>query len=138
MKMPPLPKQNKQKEASFGVYLKDFVERNPFKITTFIETKQTETDTIPFSCLETKQIAFGMLTKSNKGVWIRVQGLNGEQDYIWAVNSPSYIAIKFKSGFCFLDIETFIMERDRSKRKSLTWGRACELAIRHLTNHVIH
>lgn len=130
MKMPDLPKQNKQKEASFGVYLKHFVEKHPFRITTFIETKQTETDTIPFSCLETKQVAFGMLTKSNKGVWIRVQGVNGEQDYIWATNSPSYVAIKFKSGFTFIDIETFVLERDSSKRKSLTWERAQEISIR--------
>ena len=128
--LPDLPKQHKKKEANFGVYLKDWTEKHPFNITTFIETKQTETDTIPFSCLETKQIAHGLLTTGSKGVWIRVQGLSGEQDYIWAVNSPSYIAIKFKSGFVFIGIETFIMEKERSKRKSLTWERAQAISIR--------
>lgn len=130
--MPPLPKQNKKLEADFGIKLKAYIEKNPFKISTGIELKQTETDSIPFSAVEPQQVAHGLRTKSDKGVWIRVQGTNGEQDYIWLVNTPSYVAIKFKSGTCFIDIETFVLERDRSKRKSLTWERAKEIALREV------
>lgn len=129
MNLPDLPQRNKKLEADFGVLLKGHVERNPFKVTTFIETKQTETDSILFSCLEAKQAAHGLLTKG-KGVWIRIQGLSGEQDYVWAAGSPSHVAVKFKSGYCLIDIELFILERDSSKRKSLTWERAREISIR--------
>jgi len=129
-KLPELPKQNKTREFDFGVWLKNYTEKHPHLISTGLETKQTTTDSIPFSVVTPKQVAFGMGAKSSKGVWIRVQGLNGEQDYVFLVNSPSMIVIRFPKIVCWIDIETFIMERDRSKRKSLTSSRACEISIR--------
>jgi hypothetical protein len=128
--MPPLPKQNKKLEGDFGVWLKNYTEKHPHLVTTGLECKQTTTDSIPFSVVTPQQVAFGMGAKSSKGVWIRVQGLNGEMDYIFMVNSPSYIVIRYPSIVCWIDIETLILERDRSKRKSLTSQRASEISIR--------
>lgn len=130
--LPPLPQQNKKKEATFGVWLKGYTEDNPPIVTTGLELKQTNKNSIPFSVVKPKQIASGVKAKSGKGVWIRVQGGKGEQDYIYVVNAQSYIVIKFPKVKCWIDIEEFIKERDTSKRKSLTVERAVMIA-----DHVI-
>lgn len=128
--LPDLPRVIKKREASFGLDFRKWIEKNPMYSSAF-ELKQTTTDSIPFSCVEENQINYGMATKSDKGVLIRVQGLNGEADYLWCRNMPSYIVIKYAGkGFVFIDIETFVLERDRSKRKSLTWDRAKEISVK--------
>jgi hypothetical protein len=124
--LPLLPKQNKKKEADFGVWLKGYTENNPPTITTALECKQTETHSIPFSEVTSKQIAYGKKMKT--GAWIRIQGINGEPDYIYVVNAESYIVIKYPKLKCWIDIDKFVEERDTSKRKSLTSGRAREIA----------
>jgi len=126
MMLPELPKQNKKKEADFGVWLKGYTEGNPPIITTGLECKQTETDNIAFSEVTPKQIAYGRKMKT--GAWIRVQGTNGEPDYIYVVNAESYIVIKYPNVKCWIDIEAFVKERDTSKRKSLTSEQAKKIA----------
>lgn len=128
--MPPLSKEHKTREMDFGVWLKNYTEKHPLLVTTGLECKQTTTDSISFSAVTAQQVAFGMGAKSSKGVWIRVQGLNGEQDYFFVVNSPSHIVIRYPKVVCWIDIETFILERDRSKRKSLTVDRALAICVR--------
>lgn len=124
--LPHLPQQNKKKEADFGVWLKGYTEDNPPTVTTGLECKQTETNSIAFSEVTSKQIAYGRKMKT--GAWIRVQGLNGEPDYIYVVNAKSYIVIKYPNVKCWIDIEAFVKERDTSKRKSLTVERAVIIA----------
>jgi hypothetical protein len=129
--MPPLTKQNKKKEADFGVYLKNWVEKNPLSIPCSLELKQeTSKESIPFSCLSDKQIAYANKISSNKGCWVRVVGLDGQPDYIWMINSPAYIVIKYPKVFVFITIGTFLMEKERSKRKSLTVDRALEISVK--------
>lgn len=129
--LPDLPKIHKTKEMDFGVWLKEYTMKNPHPVSTGLECKQTtDKDSILFSAVTPQQIAFGMSIKSSKGAWIRVQGLNGEPDYIFMCNSPSNVVIRYPKGVCWIDIETFVLERDRSNRKSLTWDRACEISIR--------
>jgi hypothetical protein len=41
----------------------------------------------------------------------------------------SYVVIKYPKFFCLIDIDTFILERDRSKRASLTASRAEDISI---------
>ncbi len=129
MTLPPLPKQYKTKEADFGVELRDWIMKNP-RYACSIETKQTTKPSISFNSVEQKQLNFGMAIKSNKGVLIRVQGINGEPDYVYLRNNPAYITIKYPKGFVLIDVETFIQEKERSKRKSLTWDRAKDIAIK--------
>lgn len=127
--MPPLPKQNKKKEADFGVKLHKFYKENP-SFTCAIETKQTQTDSIPFSAVTEEQLQWALLIRSDKGVLIRIHPfIEGMPDYIYMRNEPSWICIKYaKRGFVFISPDRFILERDTSKRKSLLWSRACEIA----------
>ncbi len=128
MTLPELPRQNKSKEADFGVTFRHWIEKNPRHSCAF-ELKQTTEDSIPFSCVDEKQLVYGMAIKSDKGILIRVQGMNGEPDYVWCRSMPYCVVIKYPSMFCLIDVETFILEKERSKRKSLTSSRASEIAI---------
>lgn len=133
--LPELPKQHKKKEADFGVRLKKWFEDNALtRITSAIEIKQTETDSIPFSCVSDKQTAFALRIQSDKGVWIRVQGTNGEPDYIWLKEELSLITIKFPKSFHLIPINNFLHEKETSKRKSLTEKRASEIAIKSVVH----
>lgn len=127
--MPPLPKQNKKKEADFGVKLHKFYKENP-SFTCAIEIKQTETDSIPFSEVKEEQLNYALAIRSDKGVLMRIVAVvEGMPDYIYMRNEPSWICIKYaKRGFVFISPDRFILERDSSKRKSLLWSRACEIA----------
>lgn len=127
-KLPELPKMIKKKEAEFGIKLRAWMEKEK-RFSCAIETKYTPGNSIRFSCVEPKQLVYGMAMKSDKGVMVRIQGSNGEPDYMWCRNMPAYIGIKYPDGFVLIDVETFIMERDRSKEKSLSWQRARDIAI---------
>jgi len=128
--MPPLPRQNKEEEASFGLDLKKSLSKYPLPITTFIELKQTEKSYIPFDCITSQQIAYARKISSDEGVLVRIIGTDGQPDYVWARNSPAYMGIKYPKGSVYISVETFVSERDSSKRKSLTWERAQEISIR--------
>ena len=135
--LPLLPKKNKHREVDFGTKVfKPWVHNNIhlFKKThggTF-ELKQTETDSLPFSHVEDPQIDASLTVKwGEKGYLIRnLTGTVGAPDYSLYYNSPAWIVIKYPNGFVLIDIETFLEEKKRSKRKSLTWQRACEIATK--------
>lgn len=119
----------KKREADFGLLFRKWVRANPLGETSHFELKQTQKDSIPFSCVETQQIDFGRSIMENpKGILIRNLGGNGEPDYSYFYRDPVYIVIKFPDCFCILSLPSFISERDRSKRKSLTAQRAREIA----------
>jgi len=63
--------------------------------------------------------------------------MNGEPDYVWLRNEPAYISIRYPNGFVMITIGNFLFEKEKSKRKSLTWTRAKEIAhkVIHLKNH---
>lgn len=132
MDLPPLPKQNKDEEARFGIQLRKWLKTHP-QYSCTLELKQTETDNLPFSALEPEQIAWGLAIDSSKGALIRVQGLRGEPDYVWCRNMPSYVAIRYPGAFCLIALKAFLAERDASRRKSLTSKRAFAIA-----SQVIH
>lgn len=126
--LPPLPKQHKQKEASFGIDLKHWVEKNLPPTASFEEKHTHGKDSLPFKAVEDSQIAFALRISSDKGAWIRTLGMNGEPDHVWLRNEPAYIVIKYPKGVVFVSIGNFLYEKEKSKRKSLTWDRACEIA----------
>jgi hypothetical protein len=127
MKLPDLPKQNKKKEADFGITFRRWIEKNP-RFSCSLEMKQTTTDSIPFSAIEEEQLIFGMAIRSEKGVLVRIKGTIGEPDYIWCRNMPSYIVVRYPKFFCLIPVPIFIQEKQRSKRKSLVGSRAKELS----------
>lgn len=130
--LPNLPKKNKHIETDFGTKVfKPWVERNAHLLySCTFELKQTETDSIPFSEVKEPQIDASMCVKwSNKGYLIRnAVSAEGTPDYSFYRNSPAYVVIKYPKLFVLIDIETFIEEKKRSKRKSLTVDRAIEIA----------
>lgn len=130
MTLPELPKQNKKIEADFGVYLKNWLKKNPLPDSCTIELKQTRTNSFPFSDVKNKQIAYAVKAKSDEGVLIRIQGTDGQPDYAYFRNAPvSYIIIRYPKQFSLIDVDAFVHERDNCDRKSLTAARADLIGI---------
>ena len=128
MTLPDLPKQHAKKEADFGVRFRAWLRANP-RYSCAFELKQTSQGSIPFSCLEDHQAAYLEAIKSDKGALVRVQGTSGEPDYIYLRKFPACVVIRFPKAFHIIDVDTFLLEKRRSVRKSLTNGRAGELSI---------
>ena len=130
MKLPELPKKNKDLEAKFGMKLREWIMKNPRVPCTF-ETKDTRgKDYLNFSEVKDVQINFGMAIKSKKGVLIRLfPFVEGTPDYGYFSNSPAYIVIKYPKQFSLVDVETFQIESKRSKRRSLTSARARDISV---------
>lgn len=127
MSLPELPKQNKKQEADFGVEFRHWWDKNSIKGTFELKDSRGK-NSIPFSCFEEDQETVARLARSSKGVLVRVSvGTPGTADYIGLIDDPTYIAIRFPSGFYLLSIEDFIKERDSSNRKSLTEERCREI-----------
>lgn len=128
--MPNLTAQHKSKEADFGVTFRKWLKTNSMPASAF-ELKHTRgKDSFPFNELKDEQIAYALQAKT--GVLVRVIGSNGEPDYIYLKDTPAYVVIKYPDFFCFIDIDTFLKEKETSLRKSLTSSRArdiCSLAV---------
>jgi penicillin-binding protein-related factor A (putative recombinase) len=117
----------KQPEASFGIKLRHWFRANHEDMPTqAIECKQTSTNTFLLSNIKEAQLNFALAIRSKKGVMIRIQGGNGEPDYIWLKNELSYIWIKYPAFFCGISPEAIVKEMKTSK--SLTAKRAKEIA----------
>lgn len=118
-----------QRESKASILFRHYIKKNKM-YTCALEMKQSTTDSILFSCVEQAQIDWGMAIKSKEGVMLRVVAVaEGMPDYIYLREEPAYVVIKFPDMMCVIDIETFAIERDRSKRKSLTQTRASEISI---------
>lgn len=121
----------KKREADFGILFRHWIKSNP-RYSCACELKQTEKKSIPFDCLADHQIDYLLAINSDKGVLIRVQGTNGEPDYVYLRNEPAYVFVKYPGEFHGIAISQWIDEKARSykaKRKSLTAARAKEIAI---------
>lgn len=130
MTLPPLPKQNKHKEADFGLTFREWIEKER-PISSSLELKDTRgKDFLNFNELGDNQIIYAKLISGPKGALIRVQGTDGQPDYIWLRNTPSYVVIKYPKSFSMISVSTFLMEKERSKRKSLTEQRASEISVK--------
>ncbi len=125
--LPNLPKQLDKREAKFGIQFRRWIESHKGQSCPF-ELKRTMTSNILFSCLKPNQIAFLLSAKSDKGILIRVIGIDGEPDYAYYRNSPARVVIRYPKSFHVIDIDTFLLEKKRSIRRSLTEGRARELS----------
>ena len=130
MELPNLPRQNKAQESKASLKFKEWIEKNP-RHTCSIEMKDSRgKNSLPFREVKQAQIDYGMKIKSTKGVWIRVQALHeGMPDYIWMRSEPAYVVIKYPDCITVIDIETFVLERDRCKKASLTQTRAKDISV---------
>ncbi len=122
-------KNMKHQESKASILFRHWIKANP-RISGSYEIKDSRgKSSISFSEITQQQLDYGLAIKSKKGVFIRVQGVNGEPDYIYLRNAPAYIVIKYPQQFSIIDIEAFILEKERSKRKSLTADRARAISI---------
>lgn len=128
--LPNLPKTNKKKEASFGIKFRAWIKDNPQISGTYELKDSYGKDYLSFSEVKEEQLLYGSLIRSNKGVLMRVEAVvKGMPDYIYCRNMPSFIVIKWKRGFHIISVETFILEKSRTKKKSLTKDRSAAIAI---------
>lgn len=128
MNLPPLPQQNKRKEADFGLVFRHWIEKSPYRTATFEMKYARSNNSIAFSEVTEKQIAYALAVRSDKGVLIRNVDKDGIPDYTYLRSEPSYICVKFKKSFCLIDPETWVLESKRSKRRSLTESRAKDIS----------
>lgn len=127
--LPKLPKQNKKKEADFGVRFRHYVESTTGMPIGSYELKDTHgKDSLPFDAVEPSQLAYGHMIQSEKGAFIRVQGLRGEPDYIYLKLTQAFVVINYPDCFVIVEMDAFVKEKTESKRKSLTSSRAKEIA----------
>jgi hypothetical protein len=124
IKLPDLPRVLKKYEAHSSLDFKKWVIEN-LGYTASLEMKDSRgRNSIPFSEVKKEQIDYAVAISSDKGAWIRVEGRNGEPDYIWLKNEPAFIVFKFTRKFYGIGIIAFVTEMQSSKRKSLTEKRA--------------
>lgn len=88
-------------------------------------------NSLPFSAVEDHQL-HALLAASGKGFFYKIS--DESQGYkpfdCFALRAcEAYIVIKYPSFFVLITVESFIMEKETSKRRSLTEARAKELAI---------
>lgn len=123
----------KKREATFGTLFRHWIRANPPKETCHFELKQTTKDSIPFSCVEKGQLEYGEAIKdSPKGVLMRNMGGNGEPDYSYLYRDPVFIVIKYPAFFCIISLASFLAEKEKSTRKSLTVARALEISTHQI------
>lgn len=124
----------KRKEADFSLVLRHYLKANPLPISCPIEVKDTRgKNYFSYAELKEEQINNALASKSSKGNLIRIaSGTVGGPDYAWYINSPAPIFIHYPKWMIVIDTETFIIERDRSRRKSLTLERAKEISIKSI------
>lgn len=117
-----------RRESKFSVLFRHWLKANP-RATAALEMKQTKTDSLAFSEVKEAQINYGMAIKSDHGVMIRTEGVEGLPDYIYLRSEPSFIVVRYPSCFCIIDVGDFDQENKTSKKRSLTSARARQIAI---------
>lgn len=128
MILPNLPKQNKNKEANFGLYFRKWWEEHGMNAPYELKDSRGKSN-IAFSEVSDEQTTFALRAKSDKGILIRVEnGTIGSPDYVGFRNSPSWLVFKYPHSFSLIDIDIFLLEKKRSKRRSLTEARANEIS----------
>lgn len=125
--LPDLPKQIKKREAGFGIKLRRWLEEHGGESCVF-ELKQTTTRSISFSCVKEKQIPWLLQAKGKKGILLKNPGGEGQPDYSYHRLSPAWVVIRYPQSFYVIDIDAFLYEKKTSDRKSLTQGRASQIA----------
>lgn len=127
--LPDLPKQIKKREANFGLTFRAWWVKNPLRGE--IELKDTRgKDSIAFSEFSQDQEIVGLAAIGKKGILVRREsGTIGGADYSGLLESPYWIVIKYPREFHVISLTTFLLEKKRSKRKSLVNSRAREISV---------
>ena len=135
-RLPEIPKYKKQEESNFGVLIaQQYTKGKVFPYPHQLELKDTYgKDSMLFKEVSDLQIIKCLKIK-HEGVLIRntivtSNGTAGIPDYSWTDRQAVYIVIRYPKSWCFIDIDTFVLEKERSKKKSMTEERAQAISIK--------
>ncbi len=103
--------------------------KNVYKKTGAFELKLTKSNSFPFSQVVPHQID-ALLAAANGGLVYKIPdaGYQNPFDCFSMFGVPAFVVIKYPKSFEMITIDNFIFERDRSKRKSLTYDRAIAIS----------
>ena len=122
----------KKREADFGKQFRAWVRKQTLIPSSAFELKQTTKDYIAFDALQGHQEVALLAASRNNGILYKApDDSRGVKpfDFFFLRAAPAFVVIKYPQGFEGIDIETFIMERERSTRKSLTYERAHQISV---------
>ena len=135
-RLPEIPKYKKQEESNFGVLIaQQYTKGKVFPYPHQLELKDTYgKESMLFKEVSDLQIIKCLKIK-HEGVLIRntivsSNGTAGIPDYSWTDRQAVYIVIRYPKSWCFIDIDTFVLEKERSKKKSMTEERAQAISIK--------
>lgn len=124
----------KKREALFGNRFRAWMRahHDDFPSCAF-ELKQTTTNSIPFSDVQDHQVQALLAAKTRKGILYKApDDSRGVKpfDFFHLSRASAYVVISYPKPAKaeVIDIDTFLMEKERSKRKSLTSERAHEIS----------
>lgn len=122
----------KKREADFGLLFRHWLKANPLRTSCAFELKQTTEDSLPFSSVKEHQIDALMASWSYNGLLYKApddsRGIK-PFDYFYLRFAQAYIVIRYPDCFVLIEPMTFLHEKEKSKRKSLTSARAREIAV---------
>lgn len=123
----------KKREADFGTLFRHWLKANSEHFfSAAFELKQTTGDSIPFSSVAEHQLDALQATRTPNGLLYKApDDSRGVKpfDYFYLKNAPSFVVIKYPKHFEIINVETFMLEKGRSKRKSLTSARARAISV---------
>ncbi len=123
-----------KREAKFTQLFRHWLKANPdfTHLSAAFELKQTTSSSIPFSAVEEHQIDALCAAQGTGGILYKApDDSRGVKpfDLFFLKRARAFVVIKFPKHFEIITIGTFLLERDKGERKSLTAGRAKEISV---------
>lgn len=119
-----------KKEANFTLRFRHWLKANPMPSAAF-ELKQCASS-LPFSAVAEHQVDALLAVRSESGLLYKAPDDSRSVkpfDLFYMRNTYAYVVIKYPRSFHIISIDTFLLEKKRSKRKSLTETRAKEISV---------
>lgn len=121
------------KERNFQTTFSHWL-KSAHKHTGVFELKVAKNESLPFSAVAPHQLQALENVRYGTFAWkIPDCGFQNPFDCFCLTRQPAWVVVKYEKFFCLISIDVFLLEMERSKRKSLTAQRACEIA-----SEVIH
>ncbi len=119
-----------KKEANFTLRFRHWLKANPMPSAAF-ELKQCS-GSLPFSAVAEHQVDALLAVRSESGLLYKAPDDSRSVkpfDLFYMRAIYAFVVIKYPRSFQIISIDTFLLEKGRSKRKSLTESRAKEISI---------
>jgi len=119
-----------KREAKFQTLFKHYLQSKKYHgYPGAFELKRSLTDSLPFSDVKPHQVE-ALVASSDKGLYYKISDESrGEKpfDCFFLAGIPSFVVIAYGKqlkSFVMIPIETWVAEKKKSVRKSLTYNRA--------------